>query len=240
MHQVIKEVKAMLRELIDKLKSKKQQLQKHEASNDVIETKQIEEEKEIDIKVSKQGNIYKIEISDYISIIDFVDKKNSSDEYKVLDLLCNYVLWNGSKQKVNKGTYYVINTSNCLYNILFTDDTIDIEERIKIELDEQTQKENIIEERLITFNIDEEKYRYYTAKHEQNRNTYYTKYYDKNRTYSLGALDLSEEEALSEIKEVFYNLEGIEGINNILDIELLKSYIADDLRKINPIKIRKK
>jgi len=231
MHQVIKEVKAMLRELIDKLKSKKQQLQKHEASNDVIETKQIEEEKEIDIKVSKQGNIYKIEISDYISIIDFVDKKNSSDEYKVLDLLCNYVLWNGSKQKVNKGIYYVINTSNCLYNILFTDDTIDIEERIKIELDEQTQKENIIQDRAITFKFNKGQYNYFSAKHESNGNTYYTKYYNKNRAFKFGNLELTEEETYEEVKSVICNLENIKEIGTILDVEILKDNILEDLSK---------
>jgi len=200
----------------------------------------IKEENNVNINITKENNIIKIEISDYISMVEFDDKIKSSDEYSVLDLLCLSLSWNTSRQKVNKGTYYIIITDNRIYNILINDGKIKIDERTQIALDEQTQKENIIEERLITFNIDEEKYRYYTAKHEQNRNTYYTKYYDKNRTYSLGALDLSEEEALSEIKEVFYNLEGIEGINNILDIELLKSYIADDLRKINPIKIRKK
>ena len=201
----------------------------------------IKEENNVNINITKENNIIKIEISDYISMVEFDDKIKSSDEYSVLDLLCLSLSWNTSRQKVNKGTYYIIITDNRIYNILINDGKIKIDERTQIALDEQTQKENIIEERLITFNIDEEKYRYYTAKHEQNRNTYYTKYYDKNRTYSLGALDLSEEEALSEIKEVFYNLEGIEGINNILDIELLKSYIADDLRKNNiPIKIRKK
>jgi len=200
----------------------------------------IKEENNVNINITKENNIIKIEISDYISMVEFDDKIKSSDEYSVLDLLCLSLSWNTSRQKVNKGTYYIIITDNRIYNILINDGKIKIDERTQIALDEQTQKENIIEERLITFNIDEEKYRYYTAKHEQNRNTYYTKYYDKNRTYSLGALDLSEEEALSEIKEVFYNLEGIEGINNILDIELLKSYKANDLRKINPIKIRKK
>lgn len=221
----------MFRELIDKLKSKRQQLQKYNTNDNITETKPIQEEKEIDIKVSKQGNIYKIEITDYISIIDFVDKKNSSDEYKVLDLLCNYVLWNGSKQKVNKGTYYVINTSNCLYNILFTDDTIDIEERIKIELDEQTQKENIIQDRAITFKFNKGQYNYFSAKHESDGNTYYTRYYNKNRALKFGNLDLTEEETYEEVKSVISNLESIEGIETILDVELLKEHVLNDLHK---------
>lgn len=200
----------------------------------------IKEENNVNINITKVNNIIKIEISDYISMIEFDDKIKSSDEYSVLDLLCISVSWNNSRQKVNKGTYYIIIIDNRIYNILINDGKIKIDERTKMALDKESQKENIIEERLITFNINEEKYRYYCAKHEQNRNTYYTKYYDKNRTYSLGALDLSEEEALSEIKEFFYNLQEIEGINNILDLELLKSYIIDDLKENNLTKIRKK
>ena len=192
----------MFRELIDKLKSKKHQLQKYKTNNDAIETKA--EEKEIDIKISKQDNIFQIEISDYISIIDFVDKKNSSDEYSILDMIYNSVLWNSDKQKVNKGIYYVTIVDNRIYNILFTDDKIKIDERTKKEIDEQIKKENIIQERVITYNINENKYHYYSAKHESDGNTYYTKYYNKNRKYSLGKLDLTEQEAYEEIKSVIY------------------------------------
>ena len=198
----------------------------------------INEESNFNINITKLNNIIKIEISDYISMIEFDDKIKSSDEYSVLDLLCTSVSWNNSRQKVNKGTYYIIIIDDCIYNILINDEKIKIDERTKIALDKQAQKENIIVERLITFKINEEKYRYYTAKHEKNRNTYYTKYYDKNVTYSLGVLDLSKEEAFNEMTEVFTNLEGIEGINNILDIELLKTYILEDLRKNSPKRIK--
>ena len=226
----------MLEKLFRKNNKKKNNIEINSNINSCIK-----EETDFNINITKANNIIKIEISDYISMIAFDDKIKSSNEYSVLDLLCNSVLWNNSKQKVNKGTYYIIITDNRIYNILINDGKIKIDERTQMALDEQTQKENIIEERLITFKTNEEKYRYYVAKHEQNRNTYYTKYYDKNRTYSLGALDLSEEEALNEINEFFYNLEGIEKISTILDLELLKSYISDDLRKNNiPIKIRKK
>lgn len=219
----------MLRELIDKLKLKKQQLQKYKTNNDVVET--IEQEKEIDIKVSKKDNIFKIEISDYISIINFSDKRNSSDDYNILDMLCNCVLWNSDKQKVNKGTYYVIIIDNRIYNILFTDDKVKIDERIKKEIDEPTQKKNIIQERVITYNINKNEYHYYSAKHESNGNTYYIKYYTKNRAYNLGKLDLTEEETYDEIKSVIYNLENIKGIETILDIEVLKENVLNNLKK---------
>ena len=224
----------MFRELINKLKFKKQQLTKY---NNVNETKPVEENK-IDIIVSKENNYFKVEISDYISISDYVDKMESSDEYNILHSICNCVLWNNNKQKVNKGTYYVINNNNYLYNILFTGEEIMIDERIQKEKDEQTEKENITQERVITVNINKNNYRYYCAKHESNGNTYYTRYYDKNRTYSLGALDLAAEETYEEVKSVISNLESIEGIEHILNIQLFNEYILDDLsRKIYDTKI---
>ncbi len=244
---IYKEVITILRELIDKLKSKRQQLQKYNTNAVVNETKakEIEKEKEIDIKeiekeidikVSKQGNISKIEISDYISITEFVDKMNSGDEYRILDLLCNGVLWNSRKQKVNKGIYYVINSSNYLYNILFTDETIEIDERIRIQLDEQTQKDNIIQERIITFKFNKDEYNYFSAKHDKTGDTYYTRYYSKDEEKKFGKLELTKEEAFEEIKSVIYNLENIKGIETILDIELLKEHILNDLHKDIKIK----
>ena len=222
----------MFRELINKLILKKQQLQKNNTNNDAdIVTKAIEEEKEIDIKISKYDNIYKIEIDDYISIDDYIKKMESSDKYRILDFLCNGVIWNSNKQKVNKGTYYVITINNRIYNILFADEKIEIDERTKKEIDEQTRKENITEERLITFDSNKNEYNYFSAKHDKTGDTYYTRYYYKNRLLNLGELDLTEEETYEEIYLVISNLETINGITNILDIELLKEYILKDLNK---------
>jgi len=227
-HVVFKEVISMIRELIDKLKIKKKQLQKHKSDNIVIKTKSIEE-KQIDIKISKNNNIYKIKINDYISIGDYIKKMKSDEKYHILDFLCNCVLWNNKKQKINKGTYYVIIVENCIYNILFTDTKVEIDERTKIEIDEQNQKENITQERFITFDIEKNEYRYFSAKHDKTGNTYYTKYYNKNSLFSLGELDLTEEETYEEVNSVISNLETIDGITNILDIQLLKEHILKDL-----------
>ena len=228
----------MLRELIDKLKAKKIQLQNSTINNNTINNKSIAEQSNFEMTISSENNFHKIEISDYISVIDFVDKKNSSDEYNILDLLCNYVLWNNKNQKINKGTYYVIIISNHIYNILFTDEKIKIDEQIKIKRDKLTQKENIIQERAITFNRNDNDYHYFSAKHDKTGNTFYTGYYDKNRLYSLGALDLSKEETYDEVNSIIYNLENIEGIETILDIELLKVSILEDLSK-NPLQRKK-
>lgn len=142
----------MFRELIDKLKAKKKQIQNCRTDNNIIEIKPIDQNR-FYITISNQNNISKIEINDYISIGDYVSIMKSSNEYRILDLLCNCVVWNSNKQKVNKGTYYVITINNYIYNILFAGDKIIIDERTNKELDEQTQKENIIQERVITFYI---------------------------------------------------------------------------------------
>jgi hypothetical protein len=88
----------MLKELIEKLKRKKHQIQSYKSDNDDINTGiKVQEEKEVEIIVSSQNNITKIEIPDYVCIGDFVDKKNYGEQYKILDLLCNCVLWNSDK-----------------------------------------------------------------------------------------------------------------------------------------------
>lgn len=220
----------MFKELIDKLKAKKKQLQNYRIENNTMETKTVEQNKS-HITISVQNKISKIEINDYISMEDYEKIMKSSEEYHILELLCNCVLWNSNKQRVNKGTYYVIIVDNRIYNILFTGEKIKIDERTKIQLDEQTQKENITQERAITLNINKNEYRYYSAKHDKTGNTFYIKYYNKNRLYSLGTLDLNKEEAYEEINSVIHNLENIEGIKNILNIPFLKTNILEDLGK---------
>lgn len=221
----------MIKKFINKLKLRKLQLQKYKTNNDIINSEPIEEKIESNIKISKQDNIFKIEISDYISISDFIDKKMSSDEYRKLDLLCTCILWNGRKQRINKGTYYILNSTSCLYNILFTDEVIDIVERKNIELDDQTQKENVIQDRVITFKVRENEFDYYSAKHDEIGNTYYTRYYSKNKAIGLNIFDLDEKEVYDEVKSIISNLETIKGIENILDVEVLKEYVLKDLNK---------
>ncbi len=222
----------MFRELIDKLKTKKKQLQNYATTNENTENKPIEKQNDSEITISSENNIFKIEISGYISIGDYVNKMESNDEFHILNLLCNCVIWNSGKQKINKGTYYVISIGNRLYNILFTDEKLMIDERTKIEFDEQTQKENITEERVITFKINKNEYHYFEAKHDKTGNTFYTRYYNKNRLFSLGTLDLQLQEAYDEISSVIYNLESINGIENIIDIDFLKKQVLEDLDKI--------
>lgn len=222
----------MFRELINQLKTKKKELQNYATTNETTESKPIEKQSDFEITISNENNIFKIEISDYISIGDYVKKMESNDEFHILNLLCNCVIWNGRKQKINKGTYYVISIGNRLYNILFTDEELMIDERTKIEFDEQTQKENIIEERVISLNINKNEYHYFEAKHDKIGDTFYTRYYNKNRLFSMGILDLSLQETYDEISSVIYNLESINAIENIIDIDFLKKQVLEDLDKL--------
>ncbi len=208
----------------------KQKLQDNDTNNKTTKNA-IEEQSDFEITISSENNISKIVISDYITIGDYVKKIESSDEFHLLDSLCISVLWNSGKQKINKGIFYVISKANRLYNISFTDEEIKIDERTKIEFDEQEQKENITEERIITFDITTNEYRYFGAKHDKTGSTYHTRYYNKNRLYSLGPLDLSAEETYNEIRLVIYNLESINGIENIIDIKMFKKQILGDLSK---------
>lgn len=208
----------MIKELIEKLRLRKVKL---ESLNE-------DGKKNINnIRLSKNNNIVKVDIDDYISMSEFVRKEKESQKYEDLKFLCNCVLWNSKKQMVNKGIYYIIILDNTIYNILITDEKILIDERINVELDETRQKENIIQEKLITFYEEKKEYTYYVAKHESNGNTYYTKYFNKNRGYSLGNLDLSDGEALVDLKEFLDNLERIESIEDIIDISLIKKVILD-------------
>lgn len=221
----------MFRELIDKLKLMKKRLQKYTTNNSIAEDKSAEEQNNFEITIASEDNISKIVINDYISIGDYVKKMESSDEFQILDLLCNCVLWNSEKQKVNKGTYYVISVGNRLYNILFADEKLIIDERTKIEFDEQAQKENITEERVITFDTNTNEYHYFGAKHDRTGNTFYTRYYNKNRSFSMGTLDLSAKETYDEISSVIYNLESIYKIETIIDLEFFKKHVLEDLDK---------
>lgn len=209
----------MFDKLINRLNKKKQQLQDLKVSNESVEDKPY-----FDITISKENNFFKMLISDYISISDYVERMKLIDKYNLISLICNAVLWNVDKQKVNKGVFYVISIDNRLYNIFNDDDYFEIDERI--------DKGDITEERLIRFNIGNNNYKYTSLKHYgKNGSTFYVRYYYNNDNFSFGKLDLSKEDALSEISSIISNLENIDGIENIFDIDLLKKQVLDDLDK---------
>lgn len=145
------------------------------------------------------------------------------DRFGMTNLIGNAVLWNDREQKINKGTFYVTNSENRLYNIL-------LDENI-VKVDERTKKDDITEERIIRLDLDNNDYIFTLHNHEGTA-TVYTRFFSKKEA-NFGKLELSKEEFFEEIGFVIDNLENIEGLNDVFDIKLLKEYILDDL-DINP------
>lgn len=177
-----------------------------------------------EIILSQENNFFKMEISDYISITDYVERMKEIDYFRINNLVSNAVLWNSREQKVNKGIFYVIVMGNRIYNILLDGNIIKIDER--------TKNDDITEERIVSLDTDNNDYSYILYNHDNTGDTFYTRVFSK-KGFNFGKLDLSEDEFLEDFSLVITNLESVEGINSILDIILLKKYILDDLGK-NP------
>lgn len=127
----------MFENLINKLKAKKQQLQ-----NPVFYKGHIDNHNPVfEILLSQENKFFKMEISDYISIVDYEERMKKIDNFGLESMISASVLWNSKRQKVNKGTYFAIKINNRLYNILISDGNLIIDERTNIE--------QIIEERII-------------------------------------------------------------------------------------------
>lgn len=202
----------MLKELINKyLKRKK------EVTTSVVE--QIEEKQEFDITISRSNNIFMVEISDYISICDFVERMKEIDQYNLLDLIGNAVLWNGKRQKVNKGSYFVIIHEGYVYNILLGECETIIDERVKV--DDHTVEKHI------TLHQDGE-YNYTHFKHDKVGSTYYTMYYS-SKGFPIKNFELSKEDAYKGISELLNRFELVPSSEDILDVNIFRNAILDDL-----------
>lgn len=208
----------MFQEILKKLKSDKKQLQIELYHNFQVESSS----PNFEIILSKENSLFLMEISDYISIIDYVDKMKQIDNFGIEDMVSNAVLWNSGKQKVNQGIYYVVKLGNKLYNILVND--------ICIKIDERTDKKGIIEEKILSLDVKSNDYSYTLHNHDETGNTFYTSFFNK-KGVSFGKLDLSVQEFLGNFNELIYNLENIDYINKIVDLESIRKCIVDDLDK---------
>lgn len=127
--------------LKDKLKELRNKLTSSKTQDNVSQTlnHNNEEKQSFDIIISENNGIFKVEISDYITVTDYLEKMKQIDTFGVDSKLTNGVLWNSSKQCINKGVYFVFSHNGKLYNILNNEEFIKIEERTKIE-DETEEK----------------------------------------------------------------------------------------------------
>ena len=202
----------MLRVLIEKYLKKKKRVQK-------VSTQPVEEKQEFDINISRCNNIYMVDVSDYITIGDYVERMHEMDKYNLLELLGNAVLWNGRRQKVNKGSYFVIMHDGYLYNILLGDEETIIDERVKV--DDHTVEKHI------TLHNDGD-YNYTHFKHDKVGSTYYTMYYSKDG-FPIKNFELTKEAAHDGISGLLSRFELIPGSNDILDIDMFRKNVLDDL-----------
>lgn len=210
--------------LKDKLKELRNKLTSHKLQNNISQTlnHNNEEKQSFNITISKNNGIFKVEISDYITVIDYSEKMKQIDAFGVDSKLTNGVLWNGNRQRINKGVYFAFSHNGKLYNILNNEEFIKIEERTKIE--DET------EEKIITFKMKDADYSYFKCMHDKNGSSYLTRYYGKNETICTN-LELSNEEFSNDLNLILSNLETLEEIGTIVDIWMIRQQIFEDLNK---------
>ena len=201
----------MLKELIDKYLRRKK----------VVEEKiqPVEEKQVFDISISRCNNVFMVDVSDYVTIGDYVERMHEIDNYNLLDLIGNAVLWNSKRQRVNKGTYYVIMHDGYLYNILLGEEETIIDERIKV--DDHTVEKHID----LHKNGD---YNFTHFKHDKVGSTYYTMYYSK-RGFPIKNFELSKEDAYELISDLLSRFELVPSSDNILDVNMFRDNVLDDL-----------
>lgn len=201
----------MLKELIDKYLRRKK----------VVEEKiqPVEEKQVFDISISRCNNVFIVDVSDYVTIGDYVERMHEIDNCNLLDLIGNAVLWNSKRQRVNKGTYYVIMYDGYLYNILLGEEETIIDERIKV--DDHTVEKHID----LHKNGD---YNFTHFKHDKVGSTYYTMYYSK-KGFPIKNFELSKEDAYELISDLLSRFELVPSSDNILDVNMFRDNVLDDL-----------
>ena len=201
----------MFKELIDKYLRRKK----------VVEEKiqPVEEKQVFDISISRCNNVFIVDVSDYVTIGDYVERMHEIDNCNLLDLIGNAVLWNSKRQRVNKGTYYVIMHDGYLYNILLGKEETIIDERIKV--DDHTVEKHID----LHKNGD---YNFTHFKHDKVGSTYYTMYYSK-KGFPIKNFELSKEDAYKLISDLLSRFELVPSSDNILDVNMFRENVLDDL-----------
>ena len=208
--------------LKEKLKELRNKLTSYKPQNKSLQITDNEKKQIFDIKISENNGIFKVEISDYINIVDYLERMKKIDTFDIDSKLTNSVLWNNRKQRVNKGVYFVFHHNNKLYNILINENIIKIDERTKI--GEET------EEKIIEFNINYLDYNYFRCMHDKNFSSYLTRYYSKNNPVLIN-LELPQEEFYEDLSSILSNLETLENIRCIINIDIIKQQILENLNK---------
>lgn len=209
----------MLREILKKLKVLKGSVQSLKNDNPQ-EIEKSSDEKDFTITIQDISGGYKIEISDYLKINDYSNRMDELGASLIADKISSNIFWNSSKQKVQKGTIYVIEIDNKLYNILLDDDTIEVDVKIKLE--------DITEEKILTYDMESREYRYTFFKHDKTGSTFVHKYYNPG-LYITKSFELPIEEVTEGVAWIIGELESID--MSIFDLDILKNNVLRDLEK---------
>ncbi len=207
----------MLRELIVKL----QQLRKKTlcTQSSTLNDSSLTESFTIEVQ-ENEGNT-KVHISDFISIVDYANRMDELGASSVADKISMNILWNSSKQKIQKGTICVIQKDNHLYNILLDEDTVVIDLRIKFE--------DRTEEKILSCNKKSGAYRCVSFVHDQTGSTFYNKYYNPGIKIPEAFL-LSFGEVKEIIESIVMGLEDLESDFDF-DLNIIKQILEDLERK---------
>lgn len=189
-----------------------------------------EEEEEFTITTSKEDNIFKVEISNYIQIMNYEKIFKEDDPYNLYDSISNNILWNGKKQRVNKGIYFVIYENNRIYNILYQDATIKIDERTRYE-------NGHTDEKILKYDPQKPTYKYCILKHDETGSTYLTKFYDKEKI-DMKFFRYPYEDANRDITDLIANLQTIPNMNRVVNINMLIDGVVKDM-EVNPVVYKK-
>ena len=206
----------MLKELINKLKNKKQKLAV--LSNEVNTKTEETEIANFKIQITNDNNIYKVEISDYISMQDYCDRMDLIDKDNVADLIFMSVLYNSETRGPKSGVYFIFCKDNRIYNILINESEIKVAERTLLGEEK--------EERIITFPVDGSDYHYFRCKHDKIGSSYATRYFSKNGTL-MPKLELTREEFVDDITAIIGRIKEIDSIENIYDVNIISDVILN-------------
>ena len=205
--------------LKEKLKEIKNILISNKKQNLNLPIPNNKEEINTNITILENNGLVKVEISDYIDISNYMKKMKLIDTLNIDNKLSTNIMWNSSKQCINKGIYYVFCHNERLYNILIDKNIIKIDERINIEKETQ--------EKIFEIDLKNLNYHYFSYVHDQYGSTYQTRYYSKNKPILIN-LALSNNEFINDLNSILSNLEIFKYIDSILDINNIKYHILND------------
>lgn len=182
------------------------------------------------IVVENTPDYFKMVLKDYMEVGMYSDIIDNLDPDKISDKISFSVLWNTTKQRINKGTFYVISIDDKTYNIWFDGLDVKLDERIKV--GEETH------EKIIKVDMGSGNFHFTSLKHDKIGSTFYTMYYHPGEAL-IPAMSFSKEEALGEINKMLDNFLDIEISNSIVNIEEIRNIILRDLSP-DGVKLEKK